>query len=545
MTVEDENGMVISSRSESPFHHHHHRQLFHYFCQSLSMSRERKGAWNFEKEPFPFCEACQLILNSLAEVYFELEELQKVIKQKLVDGERMYSEQKLYSSMMTAISSSGRRHLESSDLPNDACSDYDPGEVEEEVVLLLIDLDAPDEDGTPEVAPPSISSPQPVTESIRYLRLPQFQRKNHHQTTFSLFWNLKVSRTQMAVLKQLELFKSTKRKKKRLKSSVRKSSKAKTPNSKLPYLKDETDSGVNGVKTDSSNGTVSYTTSYGDSKIPTTLVFKEVADEHENLIGYQCQLCLEEVPSSKRSPFTTKRNNEQRAKGRCEICKYAIADTRKKEYRDHRWTHLSEEEKQVALARPPKLGKRKWDDLEPPSQELISSGIVTQCQTCGVFIRADTLSKNTNWTTWYRKETLPSFVLYVERGLESSRTWINMRRKRIGTEPSAAIFLTVEQFGKDSELESHVGSAHAQSEEAQERGCVSDVAGYLSLHGTPKNISHAERRHQCSLCESKFADKGTLNTHLTAVHRQGSKEWICSEGNVTTVFTAVPTTTIT
>jgi len=212
---------------------------------------------------------------------------------------------------------------------------------------------------------------------------------------------------------------------------------AKKPKSslhKLPYLKDSSDPRTGKMVTDTANGTVTFTTSYGDNKYKTKetiLVFKELINpSSDELTGYECLSCSNTVAPSKRQPYTLKRNREQRTYfhqhflrfhsnrfkcllcpdfnsvagdrqdllehlktrhsipdfkaydkvrqkhknsrialgsiGKCAICEKPFSDLRTKEYREHRWTHLNQEEKEEAMKRPAFNAAPRWNDSFKP-----------------------------------------------------------------------------------------------------------------------------------------------------------------------------------
>ncbi|CAL8140839.1 unnamed protein product [Orchesella dallaii] len=82
-----------------------HQELFTSFCKILGIKPKPTddkpcSIWNFEKEHvFPFCEMCKVLLSSLVNVYSKLEELELVIKEKMMEGEWKYVEEELYSSI--------------------------------------------------------------------------------------------------------------------------------------------------------------------------------------------------------------------------------------------------------------------------------------------------------------------------------------------------------------------------------------------------------------------------------------------------------------
>ncbi|CAL8140833.1 unnamed protein product [Orchesella dallaii] len=77
-----------------------HRELFTCFCKMFGMKPTDKPGktWDFDRDHvFPFCEMCKLLLSSLVTVYSKLEELESVIKEKMMEGEWKYVEEELYS----------------------------------------------------------------------------------------------------------------------------------------------------------------------------------------------------------------------------------------------------------------------------------------------------------------------------------------------------------------------------------------------------------------------------------------------------------------
>ncbi|ODM89098.1 Zinc finger and BTB domain-containing protein 16-A [Orchesella cincta] len=73
-------------------------QLFMFLCQALNVKKKwkKKNGWKLQLDPFPFCETCEGLINSLAEVYSKLEELQSVIKWKLEEAEQLFMKDNLY-----------------------------------------------------------------------------------------------------------------------------------------------------------------------------------------------------------------------------------------------------------------------------------------------------------------------------------------------------------------------------------------------------------------------------------------------------------------
>ncbi|ODM89605.1 putative zinc finger protein [Orchesella cincta] len=603
---------LSSSSSSSSFNH---RQLFLYFCQSLEMtttSRERMGAWNFKKEPFPFCDTCQLFLNSLAEVYSELEELQKVLKQKMVDGEEKYSKEKLYGRhderylkfRKEALGDKflGDEELDEGEelsrvLPYDQFSDENQ---EEEVVLLEFELDSLDEVSRSSSTPVQSEHEMMDEDTIQTEEIPPNQNQ-----VIDLFSEDEDLIPNTASEKDPD-YQPPRKKRGRppKKRSPTKAKNAKVNEAKLPYLKNTTNPQIGSMVANAEDGTVIFTTSYGDNQYSTkrhSLVFKEVKDAEENLIGYQCELCSENVQSSKRRPFTNMRNTEQRSffhqhylrfhtkrfdcllcsdldgthngreellehlkskhdipdieaynkvrgqhnnskfygrtKGKCEICMKPFPDTRKSEYRDHRWTHLSEDEKQRALAHPESQGKRRWDDIEPPSEDKVSSGAINQCQECGVFIKGGKRRLRAHELTHLNQ---PSFIcsicgkgFSVKQSLER-----HMHKKHPDGKPDGRFKCKfpscVVVSGGETELESHVGQDHGHSAEADERrmcgkcGKVAVSPWCSKKHA--ETVHGKEKQYQCHICHKRYSEKGTLTKHLAGVHRNGGKEWVCKEG---------------
>ncbi|ODM87929.1 hypothetical protein Ocin01_18753 [Orchesella cincta] len=82
---------------DKPNHHEStHQQMFNYFCKILGM-KEPSKIWNFENEKvFPFCAICKALLNTLVEVYSKLEELERVIKARMNEGEKTFVGDDLY-----------------------------------------------------------------------------------------------------------------------------------------------------------------------------------------------------------------------------------------------------------------------------------------------------------------------------------------------------------------------------------------------------------------------------------------------------------------
>ncbi|CAL8140837.1 unnamed protein product [Orchesella dallaii] len=77
-----------------------HQELFTCFCKMFGMKPTNKPGktWDFDRDHvFPFCEMCKLLLSSLVTVYSKLEELESVIKEKMLEGEWKYVEEELYS----------------------------------------------------------------------------------------------------------------------------------------------------------------------------------------------------------------------------------------------------------------------------------------------------------------------------------------------------------------------------------------------------------------------------------------------------------------
>ncbi|CAL8148619.1 unnamed protein product [Orchesella dallaii] len=70
-------------------------QLFNFLCQSLGL-RSKKLYSSLQKNPFPFCEQCQTLLQSLAVAFSHLEELKNVLREKLEEAEQIYSTENLY-----------------------------------------------------------------------------------------------------------------------------------------------------------------------------------------------------------------------------------------------------------------------------------------------------------------------------------------------------------------------------------------------------------------------------------------------------------------
>ncbi|CAL8148610.1 unnamed protein product [Orchesella dallaii] len=70
-------------------------QLLTFLCQSLGL-RNKKLYSSLQADPFPFCEQCQMLLNSLAHAFSHLAELKNVLREKLEEAEQLYSKDNLY-----------------------------------------------------------------------------------------------------------------------------------------------------------------------------------------------------------------------------------------------------------------------------------------------------------------------------------------------------------------------------------------------------------------------------------------------------------------
>ncbi|CAL8148607.1 unnamed protein product [Orchesella dallaii] len=73
-------------------------QLLMFLSQSLGLKNKckRKSGWGLQLDPFPFCQMCEVLLNSLAHVYWKLEELQDLLKGKMEEAEELFRNHKLY-----------------------------------------------------------------------------------------------------------------------------------------------------------------------------------------------------------------------------------------------------------------------------------------------------------------------------------------------------------------------------------------------------------------------------------------------------------------
>ncbi|CAL8136450.1 unnamed protein product [Orchesella dallaii] len=77
-------------------------RLFGFLCKGLSIKSYYgmvKADWNFGSGacPFPFCERCESLINTLAGVYTRLESVKTELKERMLDGEEVYMKDELYS----------------------------------------------------------------------------------------------------------------------------------------------------------------------------------------------------------------------------------------------------------------------------------------------------------------------------------------------------------------------------------------------------------------------------------------------------------------
>ncbi|CAL8148613.1 unnamed protein product [Orchesella dallaii] len=654
---------------------HTPRQLFLYLCQSLkmtTMSRKRRGTWNFEKEPFPFCETCELFLNSLAEVYSELHELEKVLRDKMIDGELKYSSDKLYSQLdqryfsfrkealkgkfvgdeehsispfsilpdmlssgsdqhesendeavvtlslddslgdnqlplITSVSSlSSRTEIESDNtgdnnniLLRDVSSKPKRAEdeaKEEDQIFLVVETGPSDENGKSLIMQDGLASSERGNENEKTTR----KRKVAQSPSSASFFTKKrrINRRGLPKRPTKKALKELERERRKKEEGVARLE------VELPYLKDTADNHNGTMKTDRTKGTVTYTTSYGGNlykKKTCVMIFKEIKDEEGTLTCYECEMCSQTVPSSKRRRFTSMRNMEQRSffhqhylryhtkrfncllcpdlnsvgngrqelldhlkekhhigdiqayskirerhsmlrhlnvvQGKCEICEKPFPDFRKKEYRDHRWTHLNEDEKRQVINN----RGRHWNEIHPPSDERLSSGAVNQCQTCGLFISGGRSRLKAHELLHLAREGKPSFICFLcgkgfggKQGLD-----LHMKRKHPEGKFSDSNLkcnypnceVDFGGGGGEKELEQHVEEAHGESGEKEERRmcrkCGKVLGSPWACKQHQKVVHSNEKPHQCHICEKRFNIKRSLTDHLAGVHREGTEERRC------------------
>jgi len=99
----------------------YHNEVFKYLCKSLKLDDDNdddggNSPWDFENEPFPFCESCEELLDSLVKVYYKLEEVEKEIKERIVGAEGKYVDENLYSNLDGRYKRFRKRALESGEL---------------------------------------------------------------------------------------------------------------------------------------------------------------------------------------------------------------------------------------------------------------------------------------------------------------------------------------------------------------------------------------------------------------------------------------------
>ncbi|ODM89235.1 hypothetical protein Ocin01_17448 [Orchesella cincta] len=102
----DSEGKLMKKIRHSLFsqgHKFNHSRLFGFLCKGLSIKPFGmvKGDWNFASTsptiPWPFCERCEGLINSLAGIYNKLEVVKTELKERMVDGEEVYMKDELYS----------------------------------------------------------------------------------------------------------------------------------------------------------------------------------------------------------------------------------------------------------------------------------------------------------------------------------------------------------------------------------------------------------------------------------------------------------------
>ncbi|ODM91832.1 putative zinc finger protein [Orchesella cincta] len=70
-------------------------QLFLFLCRSFDLEK-KKNYSGLQLDPFPFCGLCELLINSLGDVYTKLDELKNVLRGKIEKAEEVYLRDNLY-----------------------------------------------------------------------------------------------------------------------------------------------------------------------------------------------------------------------------------------------------------------------------------------------------------------------------------------------------------------------------------------------------------------------------------------------------------------
>lgn len=78
-----------------------YKQLFSCLCSVLEFPKNSRlrRVWDLEKEPFPLCENCEMVVRSVAHYYAKLDELRLRLKEIVQTAESKYEEDELYNDL--------------------------------------------------------------------------------------------------------------------------------------------------------------------------------------------------------------------------------------------------------------------------------------------------------------------------------------------------------------------------------------------------------------------------------------------------------------
>jgi len=150
---------------------------------------------------------------------------------------------------------------------------------------------------------------------------------------------------------------------------------------------------------------------------------------------------------------------------------------------------------------------------------------VNQCQICGVFIRHGKQPFEAHLQT-HQQDDAPSFICSLcGKGFTiKTRFDYHMKLGKCRVLFKCGFPNCDKNCAREPQLEAHIQEKHGESEEAVSKrmcgkcGKVSVSAWHCKRH--IQTVHLKENRHQCTLCEMTFAEKGTLTNHLAVVHRR-------------------------
>ncbi|CAL8136179.1 unnamed protein product [Orchesella dallaii] len=614
-------------------------ELFRSLCQILGLEREKRSKqnWKLNLNPFPFCEECKNLMNSVAEVYSKLEELRNLLKRKIEGGEELFSKDNLYETHDKSylefrrdafagkfigggpsVDISGKKAHRSKRSQCQNSQEYKrklrkpPCHNQEYKYQRSSDDDDGDEVPGKHQYIPSTSPPS--------------QPENLHNSNGTQETLPKTSTSQKLNENDEPLKKKTTRRYSYDKVKV------KLGNNKKRLLLRTTFSSANigFLERDGKTGSITYSTGMGNrfKSKRTTLIFNQV--EREGKIDYQCSSCSSHLqmfscnrkqqklfrqhflsqhsthyvcrlcPISKQIPRHTSKqelldhlnsvhsidsmkNYAKRRSARftrnkrkiqthphplpeesafltgefspaaletvidvaCPVCGMPFDDRRSQSYKQHLYTHLSEKEKEEKAKY---CGRKPKEILTAPPEEQVSSGFITQCQTCGKFITNGEHGLLLHMRDFHEIFTSSSSssqllqntkVLCSLCGVSLADKYVlarHMDTRHPNGEwdgPFKCKFDgCTESLETELNLKIHIKEEHGQSAESTKGILCFKCGKVLASKQTLKQhelVHLGKKPHECHLCKNKFTVKGSLQLHLTIVHGVGTESLKCDE----------------